>query len=893
MEVLRAAVRLAITTTEAQSVAGGSATSAAAPAAPRVRLAHVPGPDFARASLSQLRVADTGRFVRFVGTLTRAGSVKVVQELRRFRCGKCGHLSVHRASPASGYEFDLPGQCRSGEKKHKWDPREKRPKVSICHSRDFVALPPDNGCMSDFQEVRVQDQMQALGVGAVPKSIPVVLFGDLAGSVQPGDSVAIEGIVHQRWKPSFQGRRVEMELFIEASHAERLAGDSPVNVARVELAPERREGFLKLWSSAGDVWRTRSKLIAATAPWLSGLPVPKLALLLTLIGGAPSRPTAGGTARAGRAGATGDSAAGAAAEGRWARFQGGSGATGGDSAGGGGSREPAASAALPDPDAGAIVPASPSGPSRTGGGGSASAGERQGEAGRRGGCRETPHLLLLGDPGTGKSQLLQAAQELAGRSIRTTGLGCTNAGLTCAAVRDGPDFVLEAGALVLADGGVCCIDEFSMIRSQDRAAVHEAMEQQTVSVAKAGLVCRLRSECSVVAAQNCRRGGGRGGSGYDCDASVAVNSGLPPPLLSRFDLVVVFADHEKGDAATEAKRADFIVRAAARQLPAGASSADAEASASAAASGGDVALTEGEADEDPLACLGHSAADGHVAKPAPSSAALGHEVLRDYIAWARENPLERGADLAAMQILEGYFARLRASAAEDRSGGGGGITVRTFESLLRLAQAHARLMHHNCIRREDAVAVVVLHRAALQDHVVGIEPVGGAAAEADVEGAPQPPSEAFAPSLRDRDPLGETPCCTVALSFGIPLNHGVDIESQEAYDVLEARVLRALRLRPRRDGGPGLEEDVTLALRDRGAGSSTAAPSSGAAAALARPADTSPPQSQSRSQGSAGSASSPQGVARTDGVASSAWPGASQASQGPASRGRRLGCRFR
>merc|ERR1719215_1203059 len=112
MDILRAAVRLA-----ADLARGGPAGNpAAASAAPRLRLAHVPGPEFARASLSELRVSDTGRFVRVVGTLTRAGGIKVVQELRRFKCGHCGPLSVHRASPAAGYEFDLPQQCRSGER---------------------------------------------------------------------------------------------------------------------------------------------------------------------------------------------------------------------------------------------------------------------------------------------------------------------------------------------------------------------------------------------------------------------------------------------------------------------------------------------------------------------------------------------------------------------------------------------------------------------------------------------------------------------------------------------------------------------------------------------------------------------------------------------------------
>jgi replicative DNA helicase Mcm len=273
------------------------------------------------------------------------------------------------------------------------------------------------------------------------------------------------------------------------------------------------------------------------------------------------------------------------------------------------------------------------------------------------------HVLIIGDPGTAKSQLLQYVARIAPRAVYTTGKGATAAGLTAAVVRDKQtgEYYLEAGALVLADGGIACIDEIDKMREEDRVAIHEAMEQQTISIAKAGIVARLNARTSVLAAGNPRYGR------YLVNRSIAENVNLPPTILSRFDLIFVMRDVPNSE--RDLRLAKHITYAHMK-----------------------------EEDVKPI---------------------IEVETLRKYVAYARKftRPvLSEGA----RKMLEEFFVEMRRKSLEVPDSPVA-ITARQLEALIRLAEAHAKMALNDVVTEDDAAEAIRLVKSMLESVGIDVE----------------------------------------------------------------------------------------------------------------------------------------------------------------------------
>ena len=266
------------------------------------------------------------------------------------------------------------------------------------------------------------------------------------------------------------------------------------------------------------------------------------------------------------------------------------------------------------------------------------------------------NVFLVGDPGTAKSEMLKFCARIAPRGLYTSGRGSTAAGLTAAVVKDASGiFMLEAGAVVLGDQGLVCIDEFDKMRPEDRSALHEVMEQQSASIAKGGIVATLNARTSILAAANPMFGK------YDIFKNIYENVNLPIPLLTRFDLV-------------------FIVR--------------------------DIPSQEKDRN------IAQHIISQHGSSGTDTTSLIDIDILTKYLSYAKRG--EPALTKEAENLIMEFYLKMRNISGDDKENMIT-ITPRQLEGLIRLATARARLLLKNKVEGEDADRAIYLFNEMLKN----------------------------------------------------------------------------------------------------------------------------------------------------------------------------------
>ena len=491
--------------------------------------------------ISGLKKEHLYRTVKLKGLVRKSTPVRPRMEIGLFEC----EWERHRNSYIQDFfTLNEPTRCTA----------------ETCKCTEFK-LREDLSQFIDSQKIEIQEYPEDLPPGSQPERLTTYFESSLAHKIQPGDRVAIVGIIKPR--SQFQGRRQksEFDIYLYAHGIDEIIGGEEKTEPSASELIEIKELSLQ----EDIVERIRDSI----APTIYGMEWEKRALALQQFGGVRKE--------------------------------------------------------LPD--------------------------------GTR--IRGDIHMLMMGDPGLAKSQLLRSSARIAPRGVMATGKSTSAAGLTAAVVRDEfgeGRWSLEAGTLVLASGGIACIDEIDKMSSEDRSAMHEAMEQQTISIAKAGINAQLKTTCSVLAAANPKY------SRFDLNADLAKQIDMPTSLLSRFDIFFIIQD--RPDEEKDKLLADKIIESHRT---------------------GEI-LTPGETDSTDTRAL---------------EGPISHRLLKLYISYAKK--LRPVLSLQAQNMIKEYYTGLRKRYhLQDDEDKTMPITPRQLESIIRLAEADAKMYMSNTVDAKHA-----------------------------------------------------------------------------------------------------------------------------------------------------------------------------------------------
>ena len=365
------------------------------------------------------------------------------------------------------------------------------------------------------------------------------------------------------------------------------------------------------------------------------------------------------------------------------------------------------------------------------------------------------NVLLMGDPSVAKSQLLRYVLHTAPRAITTTGRGSSGVGLTAAVTTDQEtgDRRLEAGAMVLADRGIVCIDEFDKMSDMDRTAIHEVMEQGRVTISKAGIHARLNARCSVLAAANPVHGR------YDPTRTPNENINLQPSLLSRFDLLFILLDTIDVD--NDRKIADHVVRMHRYRNP-----QEQDGQVLSIAADAEVLTTKDlnehteEEGETPIYEKYDALLHGNSRKKTDKIVSV--QFMKKYIHIAK--CIKPVLSEAACEMLADEYANLRSDDFEAGVARTQTVTARALETLIRLATAHAKARLSKVVEEEDAELAIELVQFAYFKKVLDktgkrrkrSQGDGDSSEEEDVDDEPEAKKETPSKRKRSEDDT-ETP----------------------------------------------------------------------------------------------------------------------------------------